>query len=250
MARPVCCAACVACAALLAAAGARPAAAQAASQVAALPPSPAAVAKARADSARLPYTAADVRFMTAMIGHHAQAITMARLAPSRGASEGVRTLAARIINAQRDEIGTMRQWLRERLQPVPAVPELDGAPPAPADDEHAGHDTSGHDTSGHDMAGMGDTPRMAGHALMPGMLTPAQMAELEAARGREFDRLFLQSMIQHHRGATGMVRDLFATPGAGQDEVVFKFASDVNVDQTTEIARMQRMLAAVLFGAP
>jgi uncharacterized protein (DUF305 family) len=82
------------------------------------------------------------------------------------------------------------------------------------------------------------------------MLTAAQLAALERARGRDFDRLFLQSMIQHHRGATTMVRELFATHGAGQDEAVFKFASDVNVDQTTEIQRMQRMLVELLFQTP
>ncbi len=81
--------------------------------------------------------------------------------------------------------------------------------------------------------------------MMPGMLTPAQMSQLEAARGPEFDRLFLTFMIQHHRGAVAMVKQLFGTPGAAQDETVFKFANDVNVDQTTEIARMERMLAAL-----
>ena len=79
----------------------------------------AAVAKAKADSARYPYTTADVHFMSGMIAHHAQAIAMARWAPSHGASPSVQTLAERIINAQQDEIGTMQQWLRDRLQPVP-----------------------------------------------------------------------------------------------------------------------------------
>jgi uncharacterized protein (DUF305 family) len=84
--------------------------------------------------------------------------------------------------------------------------------------------------------------------LMPGMLTAAQMKQLDAARGPEFDRLFLTYMIQHHRGAVSMVKELFDSYGAGQDEVVFKFASDVNVDQTTEIARMDKMLIAVTLG--
>ena len=84
--------------------------------------------------------------------------------------------------------------------------------------------------------------------LMPGMLTDEQMRQLDAARGNDFDRLFLTYMIQHHTGATKMVKDLFDTYGAAQDDLVFKFASDVNVDQTTEIARMQRMLAALVFG--
>jgi uncharacterized protein (DUF305 family) len=185
------------------------------------PPNPAAVAQAREDSIRHPYTAADVQFMSHMIGHHAQAIVMARWAPTHGASPSVRTLADRIINAQQDEIATMQSWLRDRQQPVP--------PATPG----------------------GMTMMMNGmehQMLMPGMLTDAQMKELDAARGPEFDRLFLTYMIQHHRGAVSMVKDLFDTYGAGQDETVFKFASDVNVDQSTEIARMQKMLVALTLG--
>jgi uncharacterized protein (DUF305 family) len=84
--------------------------------------------------------------------------------------------------------------------------------------------------------------------LLPGMLTDAHMKQLDAARGTEFDRLFLTYMIQHHKGAVSMVKQLFDTYGAGQDELVFKFASDVNVDQTTEIARMEKMLVNVTLG--
>jgi uncharacterized protein (DUF305 family) len=84
--------------------------------------------------------------------------------------------------------------------------------------------------------------------LMPGMLTDEQMQQLDAARGKDFDKLFLTFMIQHHRGAVQMVHDLFESYGAAQDDLVFKFASDVQVDQTTEIARMQRMLVAISFG--
>ncbi len=166
------------------------------------------------DTAR--WTEADVRFMTAMIGHHAQAVEMSRLAPTRAGGNSVRILAERIISAQEDEIATMQQWLRDRGQPVPKV-----------------HPTAHH----------GD------HGRMPGMLTPEQLARLEQASGPEFDRLFLSYMIQHHMGATQMVRELFGSWGAGQDEVVFKFASDVNVDQETEIARMQKMLEALMFGS-
>jgi uncharacterized protein (DUF305 family) len=183
---------------------------------------PAAIAKARADSARYPYTAADIQFMSGMIGHHSQAIVMAGWAPSHGASESVRILCSRIINAQTDEIVAMQRWLRDRNQPVPV------ASPTGMKMMMNGME--------HDM-------------LMPGMLTEAQMKELDAARGAQFDRLFLTYMIQHHKGAVSMVSDLFGTYGAGQDELVFKFASDVNVDQTTEIARMEKMLAVVLFGA-
>ena len=178
----------------------------------------AAIEKARADSARYPYTAADVHFMSAMIGHHAQAILIAGWAPSHGASRAVQVLCERIINEQGDEIRTMQQWLRDRRQPVP------------------------------DANPMGMKMSMGGmeHVmLMPGMLTQQQLDELDAARGAQFDRLFLTDMIQHHRAAVSMVKELFSTPGAGQDEMVFKFASDVNVDQTTEIARMEKMLAAL-----
>jgi uncharacterized protein (DUF305 family) len=181
------------------------------------------VAKARADSARVPYTEADVFFMQGMISHHAQAIVMAKWAPTHGASPAVRTLCARIINAQTDEITLMQQWLRDRNQTVPA------AVPAPMR-----------------MKMNGTYMTM----LMPGMLTDEQLKQLDSARGPEFDKLFLRDMIQHHKGAVSMVKDLFATEGAGQDEQTFKFASDVNVDQTTEIARMQKMLGNLIFGAP
>jgi uncharacterized protein (DUF305 family) len=194
--------------------------AQTASPVAtAEPGEAAAIARARADSLRHPYTEADVHFMSGMIGHHAQAIVMAGWAPSHGASAQLRTLAARIINAQQDEIRTMQQWLRDRQQPVPE------ASPRPMK-----------------MMMNGVEQEM----LMPGMLTDAQMTQLDAARGPDFDRLFLEFMIQHHTGAVSMVKDLFNSYGAAQDELTFKLASDINVDQTTEIARMQRMLAALI----
>jgi uncharacterized protein (DUF305 family) len=192
--------------------------AQAPSQPTAGASAPAAIAKATADSARYPYTAADLRFMSGMISHHAQAIVMAGWAPTHGASAAVIRLAERIINAQQDEIATMQQWLADRRQPVP---------PASA--------------SGMKMMMDGAEHVM----LMPGMLTEAQMTQLDHSRGPEFDRLFLTFMIQHHRGAITMVDELFGSYGAGQDETVFKFASDVNVDQSTEIGRMEKMLAAL-----
>lgn len=162
-----------------------------------------AIYRARTDSARRNFTPADVRFMTGMIGHHRQALEMAALAQSHGAAPTILTLAARIINAQNDEIATLQQWLSDRGLPLPE-PEA--------------------------------------HVHMPGMLTPAHMRELEAARGPGFDRLFLQFMIQHHQGAVTMVHDLFGTNGAAQNEVVFKLASDIQVDQITEITRMELML--------
>lgn len=179
---------------------------------------PSYVAQARADSVRHPYTAADVSFMSRMIGHHAQAIVISRWAPTHAASASVRTLAARIINSQQDEIATMQLWLRDRRQTVP--------------DAH--------------VTGMKMTIGGVEHEmLMPGMLTDTQMKQLDAARGPEFDRLFLTLMIQHHRGAVTMVEELFGTYGAAQDEAVFKLASDVNVDQMTEIERMETMLVAL-----
>ena len=171
--------------------------------------------RARSDSARLRFTPADVRFMTGMIGHHAQALMMAALAPTHGARAQIQTLAARIINAQNDEIATMQGWLGDRGQPVPEV-EIEGTTLIVHGAEHATH--------------------------MPGMLTAEQMRELDSARGPEFDRLFLTYMIQHHGGAVTMVDDLFAADGAAQDEAAFKLASDIQVDQLTEIARMELML--------
>ena len=185
----------------------------------------------RADSLRLPYTEADVRFMTEMIGHHAQAILISRWVPSHTEDPELRTLAARIINAQSDDIALMRRWLADRGKPVPSVTP-DGVlvpPPADPNDEHAGHDMGGHDMGGHD------------HAMMAGMLTPAQLTELDAARGDAFDILFLQRMINHHRGAVTMVQTLIRDGGA-IDETVFRFAADVEVDQSTEIRRMIQML--------
>lgn len=170
---------------------------------------------ARTDSARMGFTAADVHFMIGMIGHHGQALVMAALAPTHGASPTVQRLSARIINAQKDEIATMQQWLRDREQTVPEV-----------------HITGTRMTV--------DGPEYAMH--MPGMLTPEQILELDEGRGRDFDRLFLTYMIQHHRGAVTMVHELFGTDGAALDDVVFKLASDIQVDQTTEIARMELML--------
>jgi uncharacterized protein (DUF305 family) len=162
-----------------------------------------------------PITDADVHFISGMIGHHAQAIIMAGWAPTHGANASIRTLCERIINAQTDEIALMQRWLRDRHQP--------------AVEAKAGPMKMMMNGVEHDM-------------LMPGMLSEDQMKQLDAARGGEFDRLFLRFMIQHHRGAVAMVTELFASPGAGQDEGVFKMANDIQADQTTEINRMTKML--------
>ena len=164
------------------------------------------------------YTAADVRFMQGMIGHHAQAVVMATMAPTHGASTQVALFCRKILRSQADEIELMQDWLRERGERVPDPK-----------DPHAGMDMS---MPGHEM-------------LMPGMLTAEQLAELDRARGAEFDRLFLTDMIQHHQGALTMVAALFDSPGAGQTPEIFGFATGVDADQRAEIARMQAMLATI-----
>ncbi len=174
--------------------------------------------RARTDSSRMRFTQADTHFMTMMIGHHAQALIMSEMAPSHGASPGVLRLTSRIINAQKDEIATMQRWLRDRGQHVPEV-HLEGL-----------------------KVLVDDNPRPV---YMHGMLNDEEMRTLDASRGTEFDRLFLTGMIKHHSGAVDMVHDLFATDGAAQDELAFKLANDIQVDQTTEIERMKRMLAAL-----
>ena len=170
-------------------------------------------------AARYPYTAADVHFISGMIGHHAQAIVMAKWAPTHGASKSVLVLCERIINAQTDEIALMQRWLAVRHQPVP---EAKAGP----------------------MKMMMNGMEM--DMLMPGMLSDSQMKVLDASRGANFDKHFLQFMIQHHQGAMTMVNELFASAGGGQDDVMYKFASDVYADQGTEIDRMQKMLFQLL----
>ena len=161
-----------------------------------------------ADLSRVQHTAADVKFMQGMIGHHAQAIEMADLLQGRSTSADMKLLAKRIEVSQADEIKMMQDWLQQRGQALP--------------DPHAHH---------------------TGGALMPGMLTAEEMGRLAASKGVEFDRLFLQFMIKHHAGALQMVNELFASPGAGQEADIFAFASDVDADQRMEIDRMGAMLA-------
>jgi uncharacterized protein (DUF305 family) len=165
----------------------------------------------------LPYSDADVEFMSGMIPHHAQAVIMAGWAPSHGARQDVAILCERIVVAQRDEIAMMRQWLADRGQEVPDAM-----------------------STRHKMKMDGMTHEM----LMPGMLTDEEMAALDRARGPEFDRLFLVGMIKHHQGAIDMVDKLFKSYGAAQDETVYKFASDVYADQSIEIDKMHEMLGS------
>ena len=174
-------------------------------------------AQSAAAPAHPAYLPADAEFMTGMIGHHAQAILIAGWAPTHGASQPILLLTERIVSGQQDEIDLMKRWLSDFGQPVP--------------------EGKAHYMSGMDMSDMG-------HASMPGMLSQTQLEQLDAARGPEFDRLFLTFMIQHHEGAIVMVNRLFGQ-GAGEEERSFRFASDVYADQTTEIDRMQKMLAAL-----
>ncbi|PWN06775.1 DUF305 domain-containing protein [Rhodohalobacter mucosus] len=204
----------------------------------------------RIQESKMNFTQADVDFMTGMIGHHAQALVMSDLAPENGASPTIQTLAARIINAQKDEIATMQTWLKERNQPVPIV-NIDGLnltitmeQPDSDDMHHDQHDTGEDDHQKMDHGEMDHSDMGThNHHDMPGMLTQAQLEELAAARGAEFDRKFLSFMIQHHEGAVIMVTDLFDSDGAALDEQAFRLASDIQVDQITEIERMKLMLS-------
>jgi uncharacterized protein (DUF305 family) len=171
----------------------------------------------RPDLVRAPYSEADIDFMAGMIPHHAQAVLIAGWAASHGARPDVRVLCERIVVGQRDEIAMMRTWLRDRGQAVP--------------DANATHHRMKMNGVEHDM-------------LMPGMLTPEELARLDKAQGAEWDRLFLEAMIRHHQGALKMVDDLYDAHGAMQDEDVFKFVSDLYADQTIEIDRMQKMLVS------
>jgi uncharacterized protein (DUF305 family) len=158
------------------------------------------------------YTAADVAFMQGMVVHHGQALRMAAMASTHGAGRDVSIVCHKILISQNDDITFMDTWLADRHQPAP-------------------------------------DPKDLNPMMMPGMLTPAQMAQLDSARGPAFDRLFLTGMIQHHSGALMMVKDLFAVPGAGQAPEMFRFASDVDADQRAEIARMQGMLNSLKGGS-
>jgi uncharacterized protein (DUF305 family) len=163
------------------------------------------------DLSKVQFTPGDVTFMQGMIHHHAQAVDMTQLLATRTQSDDMKKLALRIEVSQNDEMKMMRRWLAARGQEVPG--------------EHAHH--------------------MPGAPMMPGMLSAQEMERLAAAKGTEFDRLFLEGMIKHHAGALTMVQELFATPGAGQDSEIYAFASDVDADQRMEINRMAAMLAAL-----
>jgi uncharacterized protein (DUF305 family) len=156
----------------------------------------------------------DVAFMQGMIMHHSQAVEMTAMIPLHTENKDVQSLGAKISNSQMDEINFMKRWLATRHEPVSmAMPDM-----------------AGMEISGQSMA------------PMPGMLSAEQMSALRRAKEAEFDRLFLAGMIQHHNGALIMVKDLFDTPGAGQDADLFNFATDADNTQRAEIRIMQGML--------
>ena len=161
-----------------------------------------------------PRSQADVDFMQGMIMHHAQAVEMTAMIPSHTHDRDLSSLGARISTSQSDEIKFMKRWLAARgeslAKPMPNMPGMDMS-----------HESM---------------------ERMPGMLTPQQMDALQMAKGKEFDRLFLEGMIQHHNGALTMVKDLFDTAGAGQDAELFNFATDADNSQRAEILIMEGML--------
>jgi len=172
------------------------------------------------------YSADDVAFMQGMIHHHQQAVEMSALVRNRTNQPEIVDIAGRIDASQGDEIAFMRGWLTERGEDAPDLAAMAA---------HAGHDAhAGH--AGHEgQAGQGTM-------TMPGMATPAQMAELAAARGVAFDRLFLRLMIAHHEGAVEMVSDLFSRSGSAYDPVLYDFANDITNEQQAEIRRMTTLL--------
>jgi uncharacterized protein (DUF305 family) len=163
------------------------------------------------DLSKVGATAADIKFMQGMIGHHAQAVEMIDLLMKNTSSNAMKNLGLRIKVSQDDEMNMMRTWLKDHGAAVPGP--------------HSHHEPGG---------------------FMPGMLTPEEMTQLANAKGVEFDRLFLMGMIKHHGGAITMVEELFKTPGAGQEGGIFAFASDVDADQRMEIDRMGAMLKEIM----
>jgi len=190
-----------------------------------------ALAQTQARAQAAPHAEADARFIHGMIGHHQQALEMTALVPDRSARPDVRLMSERIDVSQRSEIERMHQWLRARRLVADSA----------AHHAHAGHAAVGGAHAGHGAA--------VGHAGMPGMATPEEMARLAAASGAEFDRLFLELMIRHHEGALVMVAELFGSQGGGQDPAIYAIASEVDADQRMEIDRMRAMQQGPLGGA-
>lgn len=180
---------------------------------------------------RRPPLDADIAFMQGMIHHHAQAVEMVDLLRTHGESKQLKSFGEKIAVSQTDEIQFMKQWLAERGKPSSmSHSQMDHM-------EHMNH--MDHMA---EMKGKEPLDSMAAMPPMPGMLTPEQMKALANAKGAAFDRLFLTGMIQHHTGALTMVDDLFRNPAAGQDTVLFDFATDITNTQSAEIQIMKKML--------
>jgi len=174
--------------------------------------------------AKASYTIADVQFMQGMIVHHQQAVDMSELVEERTNNEDLVAISGRILSSQADEITFMNEWLAERGEQT-VMAGMSG---------HEGHDMTDH--SGH---------AMMGHTTMSGMASPEQMAALAAAEGAEFDELFLTLMIAHHEGALDMTEALLDQPGSAADPILFRFVGDIDNDQSTEIERMDAILAGL-----
>ena len=174
----------------------------------------------RASSTRAklpPRSMKDAEFMQGMIMHHAQAVEMTALIESRTLNKDIRLLGARISQSQSDEMKFMKRWLEARGEPI-------SPPMAMASDKT-------------------EMPSHHHHSLMPGMLSQKQMEDLRQSKGKEFDDLFLSGMIQHHKGALAMVKEMFDTAGAGQDAELFNFATDVDSGQRAEIRILETLLS-------
>ncbi|MDP7403096.1 MAG: DUF305 domain-containing protein, partial [Gammaproteobacteria bacterium] len=167
-------------------------------------------AEEASDLAGMEYSLGDIQFLQGMIPHHAQAKEMSALARSRTNNEAIMAVAERITLSQDDEIAMMQGWLGDRGLEVTSE----------------------------------DAHHQSGFMRMAGMLTDEEMDALAAARGSDFDRLYLESMIQHHQGALDMVEDLLDQRGSVQDPLLYEFTSDVTSDQTSEIERMVTLLAS------
>jgi len=174
------------------------------------------------------HNAADLAFAQQMIVHHQGAIEMADLAPTRAASQQVKDLAVRIKAAQGPEIQQMQGWLTTWGAAMPSSTNA----------------SSSEDTTGMDMGGMGSQGQMTSGGVttamsIPGMMSDADMQQLTAASGTEFDRLFLQQMIVHHQGALEMAGTELAQ---GSSAAALALAQSIKTSQTAEITEMQQML--------
>ena len=205
-----------------------------------------------------PISPKDIEFMEGMIMHHSQAVEMTSLIEDRTEDPDIKLLGGRIMSSQSDEIEFMKAWLKINRESLGRLGSLGSS----ENNSQSGwrtspsmsHGSGGQGTSGAQGAlenqeaprnqGSPNSAGMSGHAGMPGMLSPQQMTALKRASGKEFDRLFLLGMIQHHEGALVMVKDLFDTAGAGQNAELFGFATDVDSGQRAEIATMKRLLGS------